>query len=150
MPNTITLRPVTESDLVVFYEQQLDPAATEMAAFPSREREPFMAHWHKIMADEANIQRTILYNGQVAGNVLCYPYFDQHEVGYWLGREYWGRGIATEALRLLLKEIKTRPLYAHVAKHNIASRRVLEKCGFSLVRAQVADAADEYVLVLEH
>jgi RimJ/RimL family protein N-acetyltransferase len=145
----VTLRPVIESDLPIFYEQQLDPAATEMADFPSREREPYMAHWHKILADPINIQRTILYNGQVAGNILCFVMDGQREVGYWLGRDYWGKGIATEALRQLLQEIPERPLCAHIAKHNIASRRVLEKCSFMLRAPQRGDAADEFVLVLE-
>lgn len=149
MPNTITLRPVTESDLPIFYEQQLDPVATEMAAFPARAREPFMAHWQKIMADESNILRTVLFDGQIAGNVVSFTYFDRREVGYWMGREYWGRGIATEALRQFLPQIETRPLYAHVAKHNIASRRVLEKCGFHMIAEPPAQAEDEFVLVLE-
>ena len=145
----VALRDVTESDLPIFYEQQLDPVATEMAAFPAREREPFMAHWHKIMRDETTILRTILHDGQIAGNVVSFTYFAQREVGYWLGREYWGRGIATDALRQFLQEIETRPLYAHVARHNIASRRVLEKCDFRMADRQPPNAADEYVLVLE-
>src|SRR5512143_1291682 len=107
MPNTITLRPVTEADLPIFYEQQLDPVATEMAAFPARAREPFMAHWQKIMVDESNILRTVLFDGQIAGNVVSFTYFDRREVGYWIGREYWGRGIATEALRQFLPQIET-------------------------------------------
>ena len=49
-PNTVTLRDVTEADLPIFYEQQLDPEATQMAAFPSRDRDAFMAHWkNKVM-----------------------------------------------------------------------------------------------------
>jgi RimJ/RimL family protein N-acetyltransferase len=145
----IALRPVTEADLPSFYEQQLDPAATEMGGLPSQEREPFMAHWHTIMADGSCILRTVLFDGRVAGNMVSFLYFDKREVGYWIGREYWGRGIATEALRQFLREIGTRPLYAHVAKRNIASRRVLEKCGFAPFASQAADAADEDVLVLE-
>ena len=149
MSKVIALRPVNESDLEIFYEQQLDPLATEMAAFPSRPREPFMAHWTKLMADESVILRTILVGGEVAGSMVSFTYFDQRDVGYWLGREYWGRGIATDALRQFLQEIETRPLYAHVAKHNIASRRVLEKCGFAVLPPGPDSAVDEDVLVLE-
>src|SRR2546427_11850637 len=54
-------------------------------------------------------------------------------VGYWLGKEYWGRGIATRALSIFLDQVKMRPLYARVAKHNGASIRVLEKCGFKII-----------------
>ena len=138
MTNDVLLRDVTESDLPIFYEQQLDPDATQMAAFPSRDREPFMAHWAKIMANESMIQKTILFNDQVAGNVVCWEQDGEREVGYWVGKEFWGKGIATKALAEFLSQVKTRPLVAHVAKHNIASRRVLEKCGFTF------DKEDKY------
>jgi RimJ/RimL family protein N-acetyltransferase len=128
----IQLRDVLETDLPIFYEQQLDPEATEMAGFPSRDRGAFMAHWAKIMMDESVQLKTILFDGQVAGNIVCFEQLGEREVGYWLGKEYWGKGIATRALTEFLKIIETRPLYAHVAKHNIGSRRVLEKCGFTI------------------
>jgi RimJ/RimL family protein N-acetyltransferase len=130
--NNILVRDVTQSDLPIFFEHQLDHEASAMAAFPSRDREAFDAHWAKIMADESNILKTILFDGQVAGNIVSWDQSGEQEVGYWLGREFWGRGIATEALKQFLGVVKTRPLVAHVAKHNIGSRRVLEKCGFKL------------------
>jgi RimJ/RimL family protein N-acetyltransferase len=132
MPNTILLRDVIASDLPIFFEQQLDPVANQMAAFPAREREAFMAHWTKILADETNILKTILFDEQVAGNIVSWQHSGEREVGYWLGREYWGKGIATRALSAFLDHVTTRPLYAYVAKHNIASIRVLEKCGFTI------------------
>ncbi len=127
------LREIIESDLPIFYEQQLDPEATVMAAFPARDWESFMLHWKKIMADETVILKTILFDGQVAGNIVCWETLGEREVGYWIGREFWGRGIASEALRQFLGLVKSRPLFAHVARHNIASRRVLEKCGFTVI-----------------
>ena len=129
----ILLRSITESDLPIFYEQQLDPEATAMADFPARDRESFMLQWTKIMADTSLIQKTILFDGQVAGNIVCWEMLGEREVGYWLGKEFWGKGIATEALKQFLDEVKNRPLFAHVARHNIASKRVLEKCGFEVV-----------------
>ena len=135
MPTTILLRNVIESDLPIFFEQQLDPVANQMAAFPAREREAFMAHWARILADESNILKTILYGDQVAGNIVSWEHADkgsEREVGYWLGRAFWGKGIATQALSLFLEEVTTRPLYAYVAKHNLASIRVLENCGFTI------------------
>lgn len=93
-----------------------------------------MAHWAKIMTDESVILKTILFNGQVAGNIVCWEQDGKREVGYWVGKEYWGKGIATKALAEFLVHVKMRPLVAHVAKHNVASRRVLEKCGFTLTR----------------
>jgi RimJ/RimL family protein N-acetyltransferase len=133
MMNDVQLRDVIESDLPIFFEQQLDPDATEMAAFPPRDRAAFMAHWARIMADDSVILKTILFDGQVAGNIVGFEMSAKREVGYWIGKEYWGKGIATRALAAFLDHVKTRPLYAHVAKHNIGSRRVLEKCGFTIV-----------------
>jgi RimJ/RimL family protein N-acetyltransferase len=130
MTKEITLRDVTEADLSIFFEQQLDADATRMAAFTARDREAFMSHWAKIMADPSILIKAVLCNGQVAGNVVSFEIDGEREVGYWLGKEFWGKGIATQALAEFLGHIETRPLYAHVARHNIASRRVLEKCGF--------------------
>jgi RimJ/RimL family protein N-acetyltransferase len=144
MTNNIRIRDVTESDLPILFEQQLDPEATAMAAFPSRDRDAFMAHWAKIMAGESNILKTIVFDGQVAGNIVGWESSGEWEVGYWIGKEYWGKGIATKALFLFLDLLMTRPLYAHVAKHNIASRRVLEKCGFKVIREE----PEEFILKL--
>ncbi len=52
------------------------------------------------------------------------------EVTYWIGREYWGRGVATKALTEFLSLLTTRPIFARAARDNVASLRVLEKCGF--------------------
>jgi RimJ/RimL family protein N-acetyltransferase len=130
--NEVELRNVIAADLETFFEQQLDPEAYHMAAFPPRERAAFMTHWKKIMADETNYLRTILYQGRVAGNMVSFVLSGEREVGYWIGKEFWGKGIATRALAKFLEIVRVRPLYAHVAKHNLASLRVLEKCGFSL------------------
>ena len=134
MTSEVLLRDVEESDLPIFYEQQLDPEATAMAAFPARDREPFMAHWAKIMADKSVILKTILFDSQVTGNIVSWEQDGEREVGYWVGKEFWGKGIATGALIEFLNQVKTRPLVAHVAKHNIGSRRVLEKCGFAFIK----------------
>lgn len=147
MTSDVLLREVTASDLPIFFEQQLDPDATQMAAFLARDREAFMAHWTKILGDETITKKTILFEGQVAGNIVSFEQFGERLVGYWLGKEYWGKGIATQALSAFLDQVKVRPLYAHVAKHNIASIRVLEKCGFTIIGEEkgFADASGEEV-----
>lgn len=127
------LRPATESDLPTLYEQQLDPEATAMAAFPSRDKDAFMAHWAKIMAYEKNLIKAISFDGEVAGYILSWEMEGKREIGYWIGREFWGKGIATQALTQYLELEKTRPLFAHVAKHNVGSKRVLEKNGFNVI-----------------
>jgi RimJ/RimL family protein N-acetyltransferase len=126
------LRDVEEDDLPVFFEHQLDPEAPRMAAFPTRDRRAFMAHWRRILDDETVITKTILFKGAVAGNVVSFVQSGEREVGYWIGKEYWGRGVATRALSALLEREERRPLYAYVAKHNVASIRVLQKCGFEV------------------
>ncbi len=68
----------------------------------------------------------------MAGNVVSFELAGTRNVGYWIGRQYWGKGIATTALAAFLDQVQARPLYAHVAKHNRASLRVLEKCGFTI------------------
>lgn len=127
------LRDVVESDLDVFYEQQADPDASAMAVFPSRDREAFDAHWRRILADDSGVIRTIDADGEVAGHVLSWEADLRRYVGYWLGREFWGRGLASAALAEYVEELPERPLHAWVARSNVGSVRVLEKCGFELV-----------------
>ncbi len=126
----VVLRDVTEADLPVLFEHQADPEASRMAAFPSRDREAFMAHWAKILADDSTVKRTIVCGGRVVGNIGSWEKEGERLVGYWVGREHWGRGIASRALAAFLEIQRTRPLHARVAKHNLGSIRVLEKCGF--------------------
>jgi RimJ/RimL family protein N-acetyltransferase len=133
LDEVVELREVIKSDLPIFFEQQLDPTANYMAAFTRKDptdREAFDAHWTKILTDETIPIKTILLDGNIAGSVLSYEQFAEREVSYWLGKEYWGKGIATKALSIFLSELKARPLYARAANDNIASIRVLEKCGF--------------------
>lgn len=144
----ITLRDVIQEDLPVFFEHQLDPAATEMAAFPSRDRETFMAHWAKIMKNAEVIIKTILFDGQVAGNIVSFEMDRRREVGYWVGREFWGKGITSESLRQFLGHEMRRPLFAHVARKNVASKKVLEKCGFEVIGMEGKESK-EWILTLE-
>lgn len=151
MDVAVELRPVHDEDLATFFVHQQDPVAASMAALPARERAAFLAHWTRIRADPANILRTVLADGRVAGNLVSWEQAGQRLVGYWLGREHWGRGIATAALRLFLAEVATRPVHAHVAVANAGSVRVLRKCGFRPAGPPVvgADGIAEVLLVLD-
>jgi RimJ/RimL family protein N-acetyltransferase len=137
MSDKLVLRNVVNDDLPIFFEHQLDQEANYMAAFTAKDptnQEAFMAHWHRILADKTTINQTIIFNGQVAGSVSSYEEEGKPEVTYWLGKEYWGQGIATRALKeFLAHHNQTRPIYARVAKDNPGSRRVLEKCGFKII-----------------
>jgi RimJ/RimL family protein N-acetyltransferase len=141
----VLLREVADEDLPIFFEHQLDPDATAMAAFPSRDREAFMAHWARILCDDSVVVRTIVFGEHVAGNVVSWQAEAERLVGYWIGREYWGKGIATKALSAFLEIVEPRPLHARVATHNVGSIRVLEKCGF----ARSGESNEELVLRLD-
>ena len=139
---TVTLRPVDEGDLEAFFQHQLDAEACAMAAFPPRDDDAFYSHWHKILAGDGT-ERTIEASGEVAGYVVSWCQDGHREVGYWLGKSYWGRGIASAALRRFTAEISERPLLAWVAEHNVGSIRVLEKAGF------VRDGRDGHHLIFK-
>jgi RimJ/RimL family protein N-acetyltransferase/8-oxo-dGTP pyrophosphatase MutT (NUDIX family) len=131
----VRLHKVKKADLPIFFEHEQDPQAIHMAAFTAKDpsdRAAFMAHWAKILADPGIILRTILCDGRVAGSVVCHGWFGDPEISYWLGREFWGQGIATFALAAFLRLVKVRPLYARAVKDNFGSLRVLEKCGFKV------------------
>ena len=132
----MSIRPVKADDLPIFFVHQLDPEATKLAAFPSRDRAAFFTHWTtNILGNPAAVSRTILAGDQVAGNIGAWTDVASNDrfIGYWIGREFWGRGIASAALAQFLRFESTRPLHAHVAKHNLGSIRVLEKAGFARV-----------------
>jgi len=106
MTSEVMLREVLADDLPIFFEHQLDPTATRMAAFPSRDRNSFNVHWTKILADETIYKKTIMYDGQIAGNMVSWEQSGDREVGYWIGKEYWGKGIASRALSLFLNYVQ--------------------------------------------
>jgi len=153
----IVLREVHDSDLPVFFRQMNDPEAVHMAAFTPKDptdRDAFDAHWKRILASDA-VNRTVLADGDVVGSAAVYGDPGEREVTYWIDRAYWGRGIATAALRELIAQVPERPLYARAAADNTGSRRVLEKCGFR-VTAHASGYAnargteiDEVVLTLD-
>ena len=151
------LRDVIDADLPIFFEQQLDANANQMAAFTAEnpsDRAAFDAHWARIRSDAAILIKTIVHDDKVAGYIASFVMFEQLQVAYWLGRDFWGKGIASRALTAFLKAQTTRPLYGRVAKDNLGSIRVLEKCGFVLIDEERAFATargeeiDEVILVL--
>jgi RimJ/RimL family protein N-acetyltransferase len=147
------------NDLPIFFDQQLDPEANWAAGFTRKDpadRDTFMAHWSNSLKDETITIRTILFNGSVAGSVLSHFDEDDHvEVSYWIGKQYWGKGIATDALSAFPQCSNVRPLHARAVKDNIGSLRVLETCGFtSIGEARMSSEArkeelEEFLLCLD-
>ncbi len=122
-----------------------------MVVFRSRERAEFDQHWAKILADQTALTKTIVADRQVAGHIASFLRDGQREIGYWIDRALWGRGIASEALSAFLRLEQRRPLYAGVARHNIGSMRVLQKCGFTLSKTSSdhePEAAGESHIIL--
>jgi len=133
----ILLRAVAETDLPIFFEHQRDPGANFMAAFTARDatdKDAFAAHWKRILSDDTVAVKTIVFEGNVVGSVAKFvdKEFGKPEITYWIGKEYWGMGLATKALSKFLDEIRVRPIYGRAAKDNVASIRVMEKCGFTI------------------
>ena len=121
-----------------------------MVAFNSRDRAAFDQHWAKVLADDTALKKTVVVDGQVAGNIGSFMREGKREVGYWFDRAFWGRGVATKALSAFLCLEQTRPLHAGVAKHNLASLRVLQKCGFTFAddtNDQEKDPSDSHILL---
>ena len=152
------LREVRDEDLPLLFEQWTDPIAEHMAAFTTPDQadwDAFERRWSRLRADESVITRAIVVDGEVTGTIGSWGDPGEREVTYWIGRSHWGKGIATGALSAFLAVDLSRPLHARVAYDNVASRRVLEKCGFHFIAtergfAQARSAEiEEHVLLLE-
>lgn len=131
----ITLRPTSASDVRVLHGFEVDVVSNVMAGTKPRDWATFEARWAEILDDADGsvtgvTPRVIVADGVVVGAVNIAPHDGADSIGYWIGREHWGRGIATRAVGLMLGEFTRRPLIATTAGHNAASMRVLEKHGF--------------------
>ncbi len=95
--------------------------------------------WIRLNAErDPKADFAIVADGQLAGGIGFHRLSDVHrigaEIGYWLGERFWGRGIATAACRKLtdfaFEQHGFRRIEAAVFAPNVASCRVLEKCGY--------------------
>jgi len=131
--NGVQLRDVSPSDLDTFFLHQTDDLANRMAAFTAedpRDRGAFQRHWDQILSDNNSRKQTVVWRGTVAGYVTSFELFGKPSIAYWVGREFWGQGIATAAVKQFLRMLPEGPIFARVAADNLGSVRVLEKSGF--------------------
>jgi RimJ/RimL family protein N-acetyltransferase len=135
----LRIRATVLDDIDVLFAHQDDPVANEMAAFPARDRAAFEEHIRSVIANPDGLAYTILADGTVVGRLVSWNNEGHREIGYWIGREHWGRGYATAALRLFLEIERTRPLIAYAAVDNLGSRKVAERCGFVLSREEESE-----------
>ena len=140
----VRLPPVQPGDLPRMYDLQLDPESNRMAVTIPRTGEAFDSHWAKALGDPGITARAVLVGEATVGHISCFPMDGQDHVGYWIDRAYWGMGIASRALYLLLREVAKRPLVATVATSNGASLRVLQKCGFIIEQVRLSPASERY------
>ncbi len=132
----IKLRTTVISDLETLFVFQRDKEAVRMAAFTSADaddRKKYMAKWMRLLYDKSVNCATILFEGMIAGSIAKYEMNGRAEITYHTGKAFWGKGLATAALKLFLTREAARPLFGRTAFDNIASQRVLEKCGFKKV-----------------
>ena len=144
MDHAVLLREVAELDLQEFYSHQKAKYTVAAAPVNLTDLTAFFERWRKILDEPKYKTRTIVAEGQVVGYIGQFLRNDQPEVSYELGKQHWGKGFATSALRQFLREVAMRPLYARVAKDNSGSIRVLQKCGFSVI------GEDRFVAALGH
>ena len=137
----LILRPWKESDAESLYHFAKNPNVGPIAGWPP----------HKSVEESLDIIKTVFskketyaitINGKAIGCVglLFYPdtnhYWDDEgvELGYWIGEEYWGKGLVPEACKELIKhsfeDLNIDKLYASFRYDNHQSKRVLEKLGF--------------------
>ena len=135
MPTDIQLRQVLADDIGLFFEQHLEvrpmPADASVADRDSR-KATFLDRWEHMLSDETVTARTIVWKGAVAGYVAYSMQREKPTISSWLGRAYWSKGIATQAVRDFLDVVQERPLYARVAYDNLAALQVLRKIGFEI------------------
>ena len=139
----INLREYTKADaerlIRLANNKNVSKYLTPLFPFPYTKKD---AHWWLETGRNLNdaINRVIEYNGEFVGGIGINPQkgWKSHiaEIGYWIGEEYWGNGIATDALKqmtkLALSTKKYQKLFAPVLGPNKASMRVLEKNNYQL------------------
>ncbi len=128
----------------MLFRHQLDPQANRMAVARPRDLATFTTHWSKILGDPGVVVRAIIADERLAGTISCFRSDGQDMVGFWIARDYWGRGIATRAMGLLLEQVEARPLHARAARSNPASIRVLERNGFVITGYRMSPANDRF------
>lgn len=141
----VTLRPWRETDAedVARYANDARVAANLRDVFPHpytrADAESFIGMCMR-STGEGELYRAIVVDGRAAGGISVCTGSDVYrrsaELGYWLGAPFWGRGIMTAAVGQICREAFQRldivRIHAEPYARNGASRRVLEKAGFTL------------------
>ena len=136
--NHITLAQTTIADLDTLFQFQLDKETNYLAAFTPNnpaDKPAYLSKYSKLLSDPTVNNQTIIVDNVVAGSIAKFEMHGDAEITYWIDKKYWGKGVATSALKNFLSIEKTRPIYGRVAFDNYGSQKVLEKCGFVKIGA---------------
>lgn len=129
----IQLRPTVVADLDILFEFQLDPEANHLAAFTSKDfanKEAYLTKFTRLLNDPTINNQTIMADNVIAGSIAKFIMEGDAEITYWIYKPFWGKGVATTALKDFLTLETTRPIFGRVAFDNLGSQKVLENCGF--------------------
>jgi [ribosomal protein S5]-alanine N-acetyltransferase len=129
----IKLRRSEISDLEYFFQFQLDKEANYLAAFTPKDpadKAAYIEKYTKHLHDPVINSQTIIVDETIVGSIAKFEMAGDAEITYWIDRNFWGKGVATTALKNLLAIEKMRPVFGRVAFDNFGSQKVLEKCGF--------------------
>jgi RimJ/RimL family protein N-acetyltransferase len=158
MDQTVSLRPIEDSDLDAVFEQMRDPESVRMAAFTPADpddRSAFDARMERLRSSAEVVLRVIEVGRYAVGTIAAFGVGGETELTYWVDRRWWGKGVASAALSAFLGELPIRPLHARAASDNIRSIRVLEKHGFRPIGTDRGfapgrdEGVDETIFVLE-
>lgn len=142
--NRLPLRPWREEDLdsLVRYADNFNIWINLRDGFPHPYNEEAGRTWLKMAMDQkVNLFLAIDLEGEAVGGIGIIFKDDVYrisaEIGYWLAEPFWGRGLVTEAVTVLINHVFSNypdiiRVYADIFSHNPASARVLQKCGFQL------------------
>ena len=129
----ITLRPTTVQDLETLFIFQTDNDAIYLAAFTPKDptdKAAYIDKYSKLLDDPTVHNQTILLGDKIVGSIAKFVMFGDNELTYWIDRPFWGKGIASTALKKFLAMENSRPIFGRVAFDNTGSQKVLENCGF--------------------
>lgn len=131
--HTIKLRPTEISDLDILFQFQTDKEGGYLAAFMPKDptdKAAYIAKYTKLLSDPTVNNQSIIIDNAIVGSIAKFVMEGDIEITYWIDRKYWGKGIATKALKKLLAIETARPVFGRVAFDNFGSQKVLENCGF--------------------
>ncbi|PKF73855.1 GNAT family N-acetyltransferase [Chryseobacterium sp. PMSZPI] len=154
----IQLRPTTVEDLDLLFQFQLDQEGRHLAAFTSKDtvnKETYLAKYTKLLNDPTVNNQTIIADSMIAGSIAKFVMMGDTEITYWIDKEFWGKGVASSALKNFLTLEKNRPIFGRVAFDNLGSQKVLEKNGFVKIGTDIGFAnarqmeIEEYIYRLD-